>query len=481
MRYTFVAVAAVMASAPLTAAHSWIQQLRNIDAKGNYVGEWGYPRGYCAKGDTCDPGIENNHLLPDPTTEMPALFISDKSVLCKASQQKAEQLDAAKYPRLKAVPGMHIALRYSENGHVSLNGTPSEDTNKWKASKGGTVFIYGTTNPKEDEKLVNVLKWTEDGTGGNGQGVLLGTNDFDDGRCYESNNSPIAKARAAANPSYALGQTGQGNGMFSIPCESNIVFPKTAAAGKPYTLYWVWQWNTPPNLDPGRPLGKDEYYTTCMDVDVVDTFSSEANARTKFNMPQQDDISVAVKDFQDRTAIYTSPMHGEVGPIFSDDQSNSSAPSGSGIASSPAGPAPTGIPSMSTRPGRPQPSQGLSGNDGALVSSGPAPTGIPLMSTRPGRPQPSQSPDGGNNRNENGDVVTVTDVIYITVTAPGNHQTTLSTAVAPSSNSVPAGSAVSPSGAVQPTGIPQLSSRPGRLQPQVTARALPFRGRFHRA
>lgn len=500
MRSTFVAVVAVLASAPFTAAHSWIQQLRNVDEKGNYVGEWGYPRGYCAKGDSCDPGIVNSHLLPDPTTEMPGLFISEESVLCKASQQKAEQLNADKYPRLKAVPGMHIALRYSENGHVSLNGTKDEDTNKFKPSKGGTVFIYGTTNPKEDELLLNVLKWTEDGTGGNGQGVLLGTNDFDDGRCYESNNSPIAKARAAANPSYAMGQTGQGNGMFSIPCESNIVFPKTAAAGKPYTLYWVWQWNTPPGLDPGRPLGKDEYYTTCMDVDVVDTFSSAANTKPKFNMPQQDDISHAVEDFKDRTAIYTSPVHGEVGPIFSGNQpdpgapsasatppasaapSVSAAPSASNILSPPSGPTPTGIPSMSTRPGRPQPSQVFYGNSSAPVSSDPAPTDIPSMSTRPGRPQASQSPAGGAAGNEIDDTVTVTDVIYITVTAPRNSPTTLATAVVSSSKGVPTVSAGSPSGGVSaPTDIPQLSSRPGRPQAQATAWDFPFRGRFNRS
>lgn len=454
MRCTSIAVAAVLACTPLTTAHSWIQQLRNVNEQGKYIGDWGYPRGYCAKGDTCDPGIINNHLLPDPTTE-PGLFISDKSVLCKASQQKAEQLDASKYPRLKAVPGMHIAMRYSENGHVSLNGTPREDTNKFKPSKGGTVFVYGTTNPKEDEKLINVLKWTEDGKGGDGQGVLLSTNDFDDGRCYEANNSPIAKARAAANPSYALGQTGQGNGMFSIPCESNIEFPKTATTGKPYTLYWVWQWNTPPGLDPARPLGKDEYYTTCMDVDVVDTFKSEANGTVKYSMPQQDDISSAVKDFKDRTAIYNNPMHGEIGPIFSGNQSTPSAP-GAPLASG-----------------------------GTPAATAPAPTDIPSMSVRPGRPQPSQSLPGGGVGNgsagsDNGDVVTVTDIVYITVTAPGNAPSTLATAVVSSTNNASATSAALSSGdAPVPTDVPQLSSRPGRPQPQITARAFSIRGRLY--
>ena len=285
--------------------------------------------------------------------------------------------------------------------------------------------------------------------------MLLGMNDFDDGRCYEANNSPIAKARAAANPSYALGQTGQGNGMFSIPCESNIEFPKTATTGKPYTLYWVWQWNTPPGLDPARPLGKDEYYSTCMDVDVVDTFKSEANGVVKYSMPQQDDIKVAVKDFKDRTAIYTNPQHGEIGPIFGGNQSTTNAPA---------------APSVS---------------GATSVAPGPAPTDVPSMSVRPGRPQPSQSVPGGESGNGNtgsndGDVVTVTDIVYITVTASGNAPSTLATAVISSANNASATSAVASSGELSaPTNIPQLSSRPGRPQPQITARAFSIRGRLY--
>ncbi|KAJ4299896.1 hypothetical protein N0V90_005143 [Kalmusia sp. IMI 367209] len=447
MRYTSIAAAVALACASSTSAHSWVQQLRSVDDNGKYVGNFGYPRGLCAKGDpSCDPGIVNNWLLPDPETE-PGLFISDKSLLCKASQRKAEQVDPDKYPRLKAIPGMHIALRYSENGHVSLNGTPAEDTNKWKPSKGGTVFVYGTTDPKEDEKLVDVLHWTQDGSGGDSRGVLLGTNDFDDGRCYESNNSPIAEQRKAANPSYAMGQTGEGNGFFGIPCESNILFPKNAAAGKPYTLYWVWQWNTRPNLDPRAPEGKDQYYTTCMDVDVVDTFSSAAKKSSKFPSPQQDDISVAVSDFASRTAIYTNAIKGEIGPYFKDNQSTPDSPSASVNPSAPSASVPTGIPNLTDRPGRPQPTSG--GNADSGIGNGP--------------------------------VVTVTDIVFITVIAPTG-QTTLATSVLPSSVDAPG-----------PTDIPNLTERPGRLRPsqislrgnaapQVTARAegVPFRGRFYR-
>ncbi|OAG02009.1 uncharacterized protein CC84DRAFT_1048706, partial [Paraphaeosphaeria sporulosa] len=385
------AAAAVLACAPHIAAHSWVQQLVKVKNNGSYVGDWGYPRGFCAKGDTCDPGIVNNFLIP--ANDANRLFITENDNLCKDSQKNPVQLDPAKYPRLKAAPGMHIALRYAENGHVSLNGTPKEDTNKFKPDAGGTIFIYGTTDPKEDEKLVNVLRWTKEGNGGDGRGVLLATNNFDDGRCYEANGSPIAMQRAAANPSYAKGQTGQGTGEFGLPCESNVLLPKNLTAGKPYTLYWVWQWNTPPGKDQFRLEGKDEYYTTCMDIDIADIFATEAIGSAKYFSPQQDDASAAVKSFADRTAQYTDPIKGEIGTVFKQDPTATGAPSASGPAPTAPTPVPTDVPSMTTRPGNSQPSPGPSGglngnggNTSPVQSTGkaPAPTGIPAMTQRPG-------------------------------------------------------------------------------------------------
>lgn len=431
MRCTTFAAAALAACAPFASAHSWVQQIRNVDNNGNYVGDYGYARGFCPKGEpSCDPGIVNNWLLPDPRTE-PGLFISNKSLLCKATQRQPVQVDPANYPRLKAVPGMHIALRYSENGHVSLNGTPSEDTNKWKPSKGGSVFVYGTTAPKEDEKLVDVLHWTQDGKGGDGRGILLGTNDFDDGRCYEANNSPIAAQRKAANPSYAMGQTGEGNGFFGIPCESNVEFPKTAKAGQPYTIYWVWQWNTKPGIDPRAPEGKDEYYTSCIDVDVVDSFSTGLKKAYKYASPQQDDTTAAVNDWASRTAIYTNAIENEIGPAFRHLQGNKPhGPPSQGDPFAPPFQPPVNPPSIDLPP------------------VGVPPVGVPSAVFPPAAPKPTPVVPI-NDGNGNGGVVTVTDVVYITVVAP--IQTTLATAVLPS----PADPAI-------PTDIPSLGERPGR-------------------
>lgn len=443
MRYTSIAAAAVLACAPHTTAHSWIQQLVRVNDKGAYVGDWGYPRGFCAKGqEGCDPGTVNNFLIPAQ-----GIYITEKDNLCKDSQQKPVQTDPKNYPRLKATPGMHIALRYSENGHVSLNGTKNEDTNKFKPNAGGTVFIYGTTEPKAYEKLVNVLRWTKEGNGGDGQGVLLATNDFDDGRCYEANGSPIATQRAIAHPSNAKGQTGDGE--FGLPCESNVLLPKNVTAGKPYTLYWVWQWNTPPGLDPNRPKGQDQYYTSCMDVDVVDVLAKEAAGEALYFSPQQDDASAAVKDFADRTAQYTNAIKGEIGPVFSNDQTTAKVPSASGPAS---------------------------------TASIPVPTAVPSITTRPSNPQSSLRPSGGLNGNEsNGNIVTVTDIVFITVTVPNSTPSTLATVAVPTSENAPASSAGQSTGkAPAPTDIPVMTQRPGSAQPTGRTVPVPFRGRFYK-
>ena len=98
------------------------------------------------------------------------------------------------FPRLQAAPGNMVALRYqgklviestrcytnanklTENGHVTLpqNGLR-------KPEKGGKVYLYGTTHPKDDEKFLDVFqKWNEAGTGGDKRGRLLAVQNYDD-------------------------------------------------------------------------------------------------------------------------------------------------------------------------------------------------------------------------------------------------------------------------------------------------------------
>ncbi|CAN9224292.1 unnamed protein product [Alternaria alternata] len=307
-------IIAAMAAAPVAMGHSWIEQLRNVNDKGEYVGEYGYPRGMVAKTDPGYSGTSMNYEIPGDKTPG-NVFITNSTLLCHEKQRKQEQ-SQDKYPRLQATPGGFVAMRYTENGHVSL---PNNQLGKPK--KGGTIFVYGTTSPKEDEHLVTVLSWTQDGQGGDKRGKLLTMNNFDDGRCYEQNDSPIATERKKSDPNFAMGQAVEGApGNYPLSCETNVQIPDSAEMGKPYTIYWVWQWNTASGkIDPSYPNGKDEYYSTCIDVDVAskDVAMAEA-AETKFDLgPQQDAMTVAVADFASRTALMTNVVQGEVGPIFS--------------------------------------------------------------------------------------------------------------------------------------------------------------------
>lgn len=363
---------AALAVAPLALGHTWIEQLRNVNDKGEYVGEYGYPRGMVSKTDPGYNGNSMNWLLP----VQPKVFIDETSPLCHTSQTKQEQ-SSDKYPRLKSVPGGFIAMRYMENGHVT-DVDPA--TGLGKPEKGGTVFVYGTTSPKEDEKLVDVLRWSQDGSGGDKRGTLLATNDFDDGRCYEINSTPTSEERRVSDPNFAMGQAvADSPGNYPLFCETNVQLPKNVTQGKPYTFYWVWQWNTAPNVDPGLPTGKDQYYTTCIDVDVSSADTAlTADAESKYALgPQQDAMSIAVADFASRTAIMTDALQGEVGPIFSGSATATGNSSATATATVPALTDVTNISTMTTRPG-----------------ASPKPT------------------------SDSGDVVTVTDIVYVTVTAP---------------------------------------------------------------
>jgi hypothetical protein len=378
-------IVAALAVAPVTLGHTWIEQMRNVNDKGEFVGEYGYPRGMVSKTDPGFNGMSMNWEIP--AYQGGGTFITEKTLLCHKDQRQAKQVND-KYPRLQAVPGGFIAMRYMENGHIT-----KPQNQKGKPEKAGTVFVYGTTEPKEDEKLANVLHWTQDGKGGDARGVLLTMNDFDDGRCYETNESPIHAERVKVTPNYAMGQAEKGAGTMPLFCETHVQLPKTAAMGKPYTLYWVWQWNTAPGMDPGLPQGKDEYYSTCIDVDVASAnVALAADAEPKFALGQQDAMSVAVADFASRTAIMTDALKGEVGPIFSGNKTSApSAPGG----------APTQRPTASTQSGQPPAAPSQAPKPSAPKASGQP--DIPTITRLPGA-RPSSKPGNGG-------------VVLVTITA----------------------------------------------------------------
>jgi hypothetical protein len=303
------------AAAPVAFGHTWGEQLRNINDKGEYVGAYGYMRGYRVRGG---PDFNEDALVQrmPASNENGKIFITADQLLCHENQRERKQA-SDRFPRLQTAPGNFVAIRYQENGHITTAGTIVG-----KPENGGTVYVYGTTDPKSDEKLVDVLQWTQNGKGGDSRGVLLAMNDYDDRRCYLNNETPIAQERKLADPAYMAGTPQSGPANSVMYCETNVKLPDTIEQGRPYTLYWVWQWPTLPGKNDGLPNGKDEYYSTCIDVDVaspkVALATKDASQLAKFAMLQQDAVSTAVSNWASRTALFSDfPSKREMGPVFS--------------------------------------------------------------------------------------------------------------------------------------------------------------------
>jgi hypothetical protein len=211
-------------------AHTWAERVRRIAANGTMVGETGYARGYIAR-DSQDPpfadALAQNQL---PVTGQAAY--SGDEVLNKYSFDPNP-----KWPMLEAAAGDKVAIMYLENGHTTI---PENQPNKPR--NRGTVFLYGTSEPAQQEKLFDVhLLWNKDGTGGDGRGRLLATRNFDDGQCYQPNNRPIALQRASS-----LSNQGA-NPNEELSCQTAVTLPEDLEPGSVYTVYWYWDW---PDLNP---------------------------------------------------------------------------------------------------------------------------------------------------------------------------------------------------------------------------------------
>ena len=267
-------------------AHSWVEQMMVISSNGSFTGNPGYARNNTMR---TVPGFSDLlmvHILPGqgqpsieerqapaasaatPPTSTATAFSDTMSILptdpmCKKTQRTMTQSNGS--PRLQAAPGDNIALRYQENGHVTLpQNQPGKPANR------GMVYIYGTTQPKTNENFLDIFKqWTMDGTGGDKRGVLLASQPFDDGQCYQVNSGNISTERQKQYPHTSNQLMGA-----NLWCQNDIALPADAPSGKPYTLYWVWDWPTAPGVDPNLPNGKAEIYTTCMDIDITGTKAS---------------------------------------------------------------------------------------------------------------------------------------------------------------------------------------------------------------
>lgn len=280
-----------------TFAHSWIEQIALISPNGTFAGSFGYPRGYIARTDPGFTGGSMVNLLPSLASGRNRINGSD--LLCMPSQSSTSSQTSA-YPRMKVAPGSALALRRLENGHVSL-----PQNQPGKAPYGGTTYVFGTSSPSSTELITDVLSWNTDGTSGDSRGRLIAATNYDDGRCRQLNGGAISKQRAAEFPNPIPGQPGTNA---EIWCETDVILPSDLQPGSVYTAYWVWDWKTEAGT-PGVEAGKDEYYTTCMDFDVVSEDEIEAvmGDATSGGLVQQDPMKSAVSDWASRTAAISIP------------------------------------------------------------------------------------------------------------------------------------------------------------------------------
>lgn len=303
------ALAALIATlSRFTNAHTWPEELQVIGPNGSYIGDRGFTRGYVARTDPTFDGDANIlWLLPSLDARMPdetvRLRINSSDLLCHPNQRTSNYTNPA-YPKLKVSPGGNVAIKYLENGHVTLPWNQAG-----KPPLGGTVFVYGTTQPSTTEKMADVLQWTADGTGGDKRGSLLTAQTFDDGRCHQINDCVNSAIRQVLYPNMIPDQpTSPGQEQW---CETDVTIPSNQQMGD-LTLYWIWQWPTAAATDCTCPDGKDEYYTSCIDVEIVQGGPGDVKIADEFaqnTLLQENFQTKAVSTYRSRVALTASPSY----------------------------------------------------------------------------------------------------------------------------------------------------------------------------
>ncbi|KAF5027745.1 hypothetical protein F66182_123 [Fusarium sp. NRRL 66182] len=224
----FTASGLALASATLispTLAHSWVEYAYKLARNGTMIGSIGYPRGYVPRDSTNPPFTDTIPQNILPQAGQPAY--SGDEILNKFKLDENPQ-----FPMLEASPGEYVALMHLENGHTTL---PHNQPNKPK--NRGTIYFYGTTKPKDEEKLFDVhLLWNKEGTGGDKRGKLIATRNYDDGQCYQPNPGELSTERSSElAPQGALPTK-------ELACQSDIKLPDDLKPGEIYTIYWYWDW-----------------------------------------------------------------------------------------------------------------------------------------------------------------------------------------------------------------------------------------------
>ncbi|ROV93423.1 hypothetical protein VMCG_08388 [Cytospora schulzeri] len=261
----------ILCGLPAATAHTWVEQLNRIAPNGTMIDPAGYQRAFIGRGDPGFKGDISDDLwqIP-PNGRAQGAVILDSDKIC-SPQQTIGAYANSEYPQLVTAPGDYVALRHEENGHVTL-----PTTQKNKPRNRGTIYIYGTEEPRADDTLMSIHNvWNTAGTGGDKRGRLLATRNYDDGQCYQYNSGEISTSRQKQFSK--VNENPQGADLW---CQSDLQLPTDITVGSDYTLYWVWDWPTlsKDNAmigDEGVTVTTPEVYTSCMDLKIVDACSDD--------------------------------------------------------------------------------------------------------------------------------------------------------------------------------------------------------------
>ncbi|KAK3310200.1 uncharacterized protein B0T15DRAFT_488886 [Chaetomium strumarium] len=259
--------------------HSWPERTVRIAPNGTLIGVPGFDRAHIDRAS----GPQDDYLIP-PNGRPDGKIIHEDDKLVKPEKMKlTDSSYTAQFPMLQVAPGDFVAIQYAENGHVTI----ADKTTPLKPINRGTVYIYGTYQADlTNVNLMDVhLKWTADGRGGNGNGKLLATRNFDDGQCHEVVPADGDSEGISTYRRLHISETD------SVLCQSDFQIPLDAEIGSILTVIWVWDWPdmnvagvaVPPASypDTGRPcppggnsselcIHIPELYTGVVDYRIVD-------------------------------------------------------------------------------------------------------------------------------------------------------------------------------------------------------------------
>ncbi|PVH92380.1 hypothetical protein DM02DRAFT_700074 [Periconia macrospinosa] len=203
-------------------AHSWVEKA--ILSAQELTGLVGFPRGNVPRESSLfSDDAMTNLLLPSVRKHN---VLEESDLICKDTQST--------YNYTNGSPAL-------QNGHVTkLHSTPN------KASSG-LISVYGTANPQPSDTLRGVQE----------HGQLLSRAPFDDGTCYQINNTPESVRRRGLPQRRHWAFEGA-----DLWCTIAVHLPSDLRKGSTYTLYWVWDW---PSSEGGHHM-RTEIYTTCLDI-----------------------------------------------------------------------------------------------------------------------------------------------------------------------------------------------------------------------